>query len=421
VLGLAAVAAMLVAGVRFPGALLAGLFYGFYAEILADVEDVTTFYTLAAVTIAALRAKYYRVTALDITFGAFVIYHAGSAIWLPNTMFGTKAALTFATSAGAVYLLSKLIFATDRITDRFVEFAVALCVLGIVMPPLFNQIGGVEFGRFKLDFENTNVAVGLVQSLTITITAAIALAPVAWRCYKPTVLLPIASLFSAAPFLFSTGTRSALIGLCVGLSILILPRLRPLPFLAGSAAILSALPLIVIWASRNPPDPEGALARILALDTYLNPNHASVAARLEQFQVAWRIFADNPVLGPGIGGFTTTSPGAGGYPHNFFLELASNSGVVGLTLAIATIACAVTTGLRYRVASIPDWGWFLLAILVSGFAIQQVSFSLPMGKPLYLIGILSGLFSGSTESSSRSRRAIGSSLPTYPPSTTSTP
>lgn len=383
---------VLLVGIRYPGVLLAGIFFTFYSELISGLQDVTTAYAIASIAAVLLHPTIsgpirLQVTAIDLSFAAFAIYHATSALWAPDTMLGAKEAVRFLTSSVAVYLLAKLIFSTNEPDRRFLEFAIALCALGTIMPALLNQIGSTVFGRFRLDDDPTgNIAVGLTQSLVVTALAAVTLVPAALKGHKLLVALPLAALVSAFPFLFSTGTRGGFLGLSVGLAVLALSLRGGAVFLLLVASV-AMVPLSAGWLLDLVNSTESA-ARIFAFDTYIDPNNASIADRLELFASAIDIFADQPLFGIGMGGVTLA---AGGYPHNFFLEVAAGSGLLGVALATSVAIFSIASVIRYRMASIPFWGPFLIAILISGFAQQQVSFSLVTGKPLYLIGIISGL------------------------------
>jgi len=57
-------------------------------------------------------------------------------------------------------------------------------------------------------------------------------------------------------------------------------------------------------------------------------------ARLDFYSVAWNTFLDSPLFGIGTGGFgyITTGSDTRHYPHNIFLEVAAENGIIGLSI-----------------------------------------------------------------------------------------
>jgi O-antigen ligase len=86
-----------------------------------------------------------------------------------------------------------------------------------------------------------------------------------------------------------------------------------------------------------------AVSRYNALVSEL-PGGMSVAARRDAGSVAWSMFLESPVLGGGAGSFSTH--GALEYPHNVFLELLTETGLVGTLVFLALCLAAVLSLMR---------------------------------------------------------------------------
>ena len=132
--------------------------------------------------------------------------------------------------------------------------------------------------------------------------------------------------------------------------------------LASGAAVLALLWTIAI--------PSGFAARLATVRQFL-PGGAEVLHRDSSFEerllltgTAWQMFLDNPVLGVGGGNYSarfneysqrlgSTSPdyhdeSAPRYPHNLFLEVGAETGLLGLTVFVAALLAAFGALQRVR-------------------------------------------------------------------------
>ena len=77
---------------------------------------------------------------------------------------------------------------------------------------------------------------------------------------------------------------------------------------------------------------------------------ASANARVENFDVAWRMFEERPIAGYGIGSFPVYYNGNDEtmYPHNILLEVASELGILGLSLLLILFAVSLRNILRSK-------------------------------------------------------------------------
>ena len=70
--------------------------------------------------------------------------------------------------------------------------------------------------------------------------------------------------------------------------------------------------------------------------------------RVELWSAGWESFIERPLVGLGTGGFADAFPSEL-YPHNLFLELAAELGIVGLLLVVAFTTAGFVAALRaYR-------------------------------------------------------------------------
>jgi O-antigen ligase len=198
-----------------------------------------------------------------------------------------------------------------------------------------------------------------------------------------------------SPFTLGLGTRSVLLSIGIGLVILLGFRLRQangLPILTGIAASLATLTAVItiFWYQIA----GTAVGRILligglrllsgsvsgSLDT-----DRSTLLRLDLYREAWNLFYQAPLLGSGSGSFGYLADNAvGAYPHNMFLEILVQSGLVGLLVFLAFSLPLAVNGLREMLKRPIAWTMaFAVIMMISAFVRYQVSMSITQGKSLF--------------------------------------
>jgi O-antigen ligase len=123
------------------------------------------------------------------------------------------------------------------------------------------------------------------------------------------------------------------------------------------------------------------------------PGGLSVAARREAVSVAWGMFLQSPVWGHGVGAFSTRD--ALEYPHNVFLELLSETGLLGALIFLALCLAAALSLMRLLRASEPPARaaavWLLGMVAFIGVA-SQVSGDLYATRYLFVfLGMVGGV------------------------------
>ena len=118
----------------------------------------------------------------------------------------------------------------------------------------------------------------------------------------------------------------------------LLAHARRFDFLKGLISflvILFALRLYIVIA------PERILTRMLSLFSRFD---LSTFSRLQAFETAKNLFLDNPIKGAGTAGFGHFSILS--YPHNMFLELASEIGILGVLACIILVFYTAYLGIK---------------------------------------------------------------------------
>jgi O-antigen ligase len=91
------------------------------------------------------------------------------------------------------------------------------------------------------------------------------------------------------------------------------------------------------------------------------------AGRTELYRSAWELGMTAPVAGRGLAAFPAR--GLGVYPHNLFLEVFSEAGVIGLALLVVTLAAgAAAAVMRLRALDGATVAGFVLLLVSSQFS-----------------------------------------------------
>jgi O-antigen ligase len=150
-------------------------------------------------------------------------------------------------------------------------------------------------------------------------------------------------------------SRGALLGLGVSIICMLvvgLQRERP----AAWVALVSVPALALAWAAGLLPT--GLLARLrlsmVSLSGPVNDANFSDVERLAHWVAGLRMFAAHPLLGVGAGNFDAAYaryavpgwPEPLGHAHNYYINAAAETGVLGLLAFLAVAAVALTLGWR---------------------------------------------------------------------------
>ncbi len=162
--------------------------------------------------------------------------------------------------------------------------------------------------------------------------------------------------------IFFTYSRGAVVALAVVISLMAVwvPRRRRVPTLLAAGATL-ALGAIVIL-----PSPYGerlmALGQVAGIASGEMPQDRALRGRLSELRSAAMMFGDHPLLGVGYGNFElhygryAARIGLDGrreerQAHSLYLEVAAETGIVGLVVFAALVGVALKTALRARAES----------------------------------------------------------------------
>ncbi len=119
-----------------------------------------------------------------------------------------------------------------------------------------------------------------------------------------------------------------------------------------------------------------------------NAKNISVNIRLKVYSTAWQLFKQKPLFGLGTGGFGTSGEQ---YPHNIFLEIAVENGLLGLVIFLCFLFTVCQRGYQFLNESIIKinkqakiMGLIILVVGLSLFIERQFSFRFDMHKDLFV-------------------------------------
>jgi putative inorganic carbon (hco3(-)) transporter len=208
-------------------------------------------------------------------------------------------------------------------TTLHVIVAVGAFAAGISVPWL--NYGSERVAGMLLD---PNAFGGLVL-------VALMLQLVTQECGQPLLkgFLGIATIGILSAGLILTFSRSAWIGLVFALAVAAWYRLR-LRILACVIAILASAAVWIVLQTRDP-----NLAIVQRTNTAMQ--------RVEQFELAWPMFTNSPILGTGLGAFAQFNDPETGGPrviHNSTMWITTELGLVGLTIFLGFLGWFIVRG-----------------------------------------------------------------------------
>ena len=228
----------------------------------------------------------------------------------------------------------------------FIAGALTSVVLGMLFAP---GADASDTGRLKGAGLNPN-QLGALLIVAIVFGATFA----ASRRWAPFArILAVAATVAAGIALFMTLSRGALLGLGVALVIA--------PFAIGRGRRAAAVVLVfaaligtIGWFT--------TVASQAAIDRITHPERAGGSGREDLWNVGWRMVEDRPIRGVGAGNFPVSSihyllrPGltqrdrfivdTPKVPHNIYLSVLSELGIIGLTLFALLIAICLVSAIR---------------------------------------------------------------------------
>lgn len=284
------------------------------------------------------------------------------------------------------------------------DLVLGVCIIFVLCEPGF-IISARSVSRISGDVN----AVGASSIVSVPILGCLALLFFNNRISKKEIIGIMAFLiFAVVPAAVALGTRSVFLGAGVVLLAFMLFRVRQknvkrlIAGLAGAVAMMTAsIGAVFITLSFMGMSPEMVFK---SLRIGINFFHAgggvvdqSSLLRLQFYKEAIDLILNSPLFGYSFGAFSYLANNAnGGYPHNMFLEILVNSGIVGLIFFLFWIVPLMTGMLKKLFQPGTDWSaFFVFGLFVDSLVTMQVSFTIVQGKLLFLaLGIMVAQLAG---------------------------
>ncbi len=223
---------------------------------------------------------------------------------------------------------------SNRLKNLLKIIALSGFALGVISIIHVGFVGMETISRFTLPGQNP---IWFSRGLGLSVLATLFLIELAKKRYHK--LLLTAFIFLLLFVIYITASRGPLLALLIVLLLyfFILQR-KKLNLLRALSLFLVAffsLKLFIAFA------PGQIWNRMLSLFSGFD---LTTLLRLRAFEAARDLFLDNPLIGVGTGGFEHYNILA--YPHNIFLELASELGILGVLPFFVMILCAAYLGVR---------------------------------------------------------------------------
>jgi O-antigen ligase len=290
-----------------------------------------------------------REPALVAALALFGVWTVVSFVWATDLPLATDSVTRFALNFALFPIVLAFVVERRHVVALFAVFvaaSVASVVYGLVADP---SAGEPTEGRLAGAGINPNE---LGAMLVVAVVLGVALGLV--RSWHP---LARGAAFAGAAVstvgLFLTLSRGALFGLAVAMLVapLVLgPGRRRAALVVMAIAALCA----VAWF--------GVIASESSRERVTNPSAGGGSGRTDLWRVGWRMVEDHPVRGVGVGNFPARSvdyhlrPGStenDAYivdtpkvPHNIYLAVLSELGIIGLILFVAVLVIPLAAAVR---------------------------------------------------------------------------
>lgn len=398
---------------KHPGRYAAVMLCSFgFTPILGSVGAPVSLVGIGA-AILSLANKPQRVSFAEIALCAWVVFLAASVFWSRNiTASFTGLAEVMLLACGA-YLYGKAHIDNDHFLDDTLNFTALISFVTVLALLSTVREHGLRLGTTK-GLSPVGIA-GIPEIGQICCLGMLLFRSMSWRRR----MLLFGLLFGLfLPFSVATGTRSVLLSLAVvitilGAYLLYDGRRKAVLWIFAFVAAISAAVYLFVTLYLDPSG--GALAgniikRVASLGSGFDP---AALQRLNFYSQAFKMFENSPLVGYGLSAFGYMADGlgaAGAYPHNMFLEIMVDGGLLGLILFMAFLLPAGFNAARRLGQKKMAWQVaVLIGLMTSALVRHQVSMSIMAGKELFFaLGGLAGLAAVSVDAAvSRSRLRVG--------------
>lgn len=283
-----------------------------------------------------------------------ILMMLASLFYTPNLTAGIDKCARFVFLTGLAIVSPFFLFDTPQ---KVKAFLYALAAAGFLLSlDALTRLGGTE--RLTT-LGGLTIQLGSAAGISLAVIWMLLLPQFTFR--KRIFLLPLMAVPLVA--LIGSGARGAALGAaCVILFGVVVHRFLIVDTLVLAGVGTAGLTLVAI--------PQASYDY---LSTLLSARSTAVLGfRNDLMSLAWRLIQEHPLLGVGIGGYPYYSPDPQdyGWPHNIFLELGSELGVVAAAIFVALVAwCFWEAFKEFRSPTFPlrNIAAVVFSLLIFGF------------------------------------------------------
>ena len=361
-----------------------------------DLTPILLFISFAGFFLPAVTRNsiQYSSKSSDIWLLIFLIVLVGGSYLSPDSHSGVEKAILFALAVVLPYMMVRVFFKTYKqikiflVTILSLATGIAIILIFMSFLPTYTR-GEVRFFEANPIPTGTLLALGLVM-------AVIGLSSNLFNKNIHSKVICIAIIPLCLFGIFLSGVLGPFISVIVGLVfyLLIQYRRQPRVWISIVGVVLFFVLTFNIWY----PFIAIKVPNIRYYGSKYIIQDSSIKRRLERYETAIRLFTQSRWLGGGTNSFAQRTK-YDTYPHNIFLEIVSENGLIGLVVFLGFLGSVARAGFRYlaihRIRLAPHESAIGLAVLAISLILlveKQFSYSLTMHKELFtFLGIIVNL------------------------------
>ena len=360
------------------------------------LTPILLFISLAGFFLPAVKRNsiQYSSKPSDIWLLIFLIVLVGGSYLSPDSQSGVEKAILFAIAVILPYMMARIFFKTYKQIEAFLITILSLAA-GISMILIFMSfLPAYTTGRLRF-LEANPIPTGTLLAVG-SVIAVIGLSSnlLSKKIHCKAICAATIPLCLFGVFL--SGVRGPFVSVIVGLAFyLLIMYIRQARVLISIVCI--ALFFLVTFNTWYP-FISSKVPNIKRYSPEAIIQGTSTKQRLERYQAAIKLFTQRRWLGGGTNSYYQRTK-LDEYPHNIFLEIASENGLIGLFVFLGFLGSVVWAGFRYLktryIKFSPQERAIGLTVLVTSLILlveKQFSYSLTMHKELFtFLGIIVNL------------------------------
>lgn len=384
---------------RWPGVALAvqlfgGPFFSTFLKILGQEGGSGKFALLllpyATIFIAWRYLRSLKVTLAEVIFGMLVLWLAYTYTDTPSPTYGREKLNGIAFGLAPLLIFARISVSNPVLLKQTIQAcgwaAAASVALFMMILLLENHSDSREDGRYDGGFGPLLVAYNSATAIAILLVAQGFVAEPNSKTRRLAELGSWVFIFVGMYLILAAGSRGAFVAVVA----LFAYWYRSSIFKIRTTVSIVGGVLIIAFCLNYAGGSEGFERITNKLDTSVMSNDG----RWQAMEAGLKQFSAYPLSGQGIGSFSKFI-GAGdrrAYPHNGFIELAGEGGILALAPMCVLIGMAFYGALKLHRKKLENHKGLLVALLIVGLANFCLSYDLPYQKTIVAaIGIAFGL------------------------------